>query len=655
MNLHSNQIQFSAPEPAKAQFAQRENQTAQAIKDMGEVVFRGLEAKAQTDDEIFSSQMTTIGNTGLQTIEDAKERNANYDQFGREAIQSFVSQINSAPEDVRERFLRRNPTAIEDYTLKVEAAVALKTSRQLYNRLTNEIPRLASDVVLAPADQQESKLKTNIALLQNPNLTMEQVDNLTYELHKQVDRGLIASAIAQKDWPTALARLDNDDISFTLSPAERIHYKTNIESAMREEQKAIAEAKKKELEGKTDENEFLEKVILETFNTLVTDGRLEDAKKLQEDFVSGTPFNLITGGTVNSSPFSRTQKLEISGKMNTAYNKNPSLSYFNAGVQEQYFDTIRPTLNENGDSVNEKVDFVTYSMAKDIYDSPAKFDALTKEQQQVIHKIVDGYTSMVTESLYPVDYFVQVPILQAKDATTSKLVAKPIGNLTNLFREQIAKRADLSGVGFEYETQDGRKMTVLPSTNKLPGPQMVEGTFYNATKVFNDRRVLGVEIKNGTRAASVLYLALGLAMNSDTVTSSLSNAGAPMATANMLSDSLVRTLNDLWQSGKFDSEEVSEATVKQDLADMLFRINGRVRKQSDVEKITQDGIVDTVLLGIKNPLEMEVIKFKNIEDFYPIHATEEYLTSSRRPTTTEAEEDERQNVVKRFRKAMTGE
>lgn len=656
MNLHSNQIQFSATRPTHVQFAHEENRTAEAVQALTDVVVRGLEAKAQTDDEIFTSQMNTLKTRGLKEIEDAKELNANYDDIAAKVTEDFQAAIDNAPSDVRARFLSRNPTAVEDFSLSASAAAALKTKNQLYNRYQNEIPRLASEVVLADEDKQEQLFNTNLSILQNPNLDVTQVDNLTHEFRQQVERGMVASAIAQKDWETAATILMNDDQATTISPAEKMHLLQNIQSSAEAERKAKLEEEKKKLEGKDKESEALEAAMLETFAKLVTDGRLEDAKKFQSQFVNGEPLYSTSGAYLGtSSGFSRNAKLEIAGKMDTLYNKNPSNVYFNSAVQQEYIDTVRPALNDDGKVVNEKVDFVTYSMAKELYDSPAKFDALTTEQRATIHKIVNGYASMVTESLYPVDYFVQVPALQEREYGDSRKVVRPIGGLTKLFQEQIAKRGVLSQVGYEYEDDEGRKMTIVPTKTSIDNPQVIEGSFHNATKVFNDRGVIGAKIKDGTRAASVLYTALGLAMNSDSVTKSLTYAGAPHATADMLSSAMVMHLSDLWRNGKFDSEDISEQTVKEDLNSILFKINGRQKQPTDVEKIVQDGIIDVVLLGVTNPVEMQVLEFKNLDSYYPEHYTNKYLTASARPTSDKEEETQRNEVVERFRKRMLGE
>lgn len=648
MNLHSNQIQFAGAEPVKVSYEHRSSHTADAVSALTDVVVKGLEAKAQVDDEIFASKMNTAMESGLKYIQDAKELNANYDQYGEVVMRDFTSMLESAPENVRNRFLRRNPTAVEDFGLRVDAAVSLKTKEQIYGRLSNEIPRLASDIVLAPAEEQEGKLRTAMSILQNPNLDIKQVDVLTNELQKQVDRGLIASAIGQKDWNTALTLIDNESVTRTVTPAERMHFKHNIEMGMKAEQEAEAKAEKEKLEGKDEASKKLESIIMETFNTLVAEDRLEDAKKFQAEFVSGDPLYSSTGAYLgDSSAFSKTQKMEISRQMNTSFNGSPSLDYFNASVQREYFDATRPILDDSGNPTNSKVDFIAYADAKAIYDSPAKFGALNESQQNTITKIVTGYTDMVTESLYPIDKFSQVQILRQRDYGDNRMTIKPLGNLTPMFMEQIAKRADLSGVSYSYTNEDGDKVVIKPRSKKLPSPERVEGNFYTATKEFNDRNILGIDIKPGTRSASVLYLAMGLAMNSHSVESSLTSAGAPQATANMLSDALIMHLGDLYRNAVFDSEDVTFETVQQDLDSLLYRINGRNRLPSDIEKVVQNGIKDIVLMGVKNPLEMEVIKFKNLEQAYPDRAIGSYLYAGQ--PRGEKQTKERDSAVKKFK------
>lgn len=637
MNLHSNQIQFSATRPIHVQFDQEQNTVAQAAQALTDVVVRGMEAKAQVDDELLSSRLKTAEQAGLDLIENAKETDADYSVYANQAIQGFVSELDSAPEDVRTRFLRRNPTAVEDYTLRVDASVALKTGNQIYNQLDKEVNRLASTVLNAPESQRASLFNSGLAILNNPALSSIQLDNLTYKYRNQVEEGLLNSAILTEDYDTAFKMIDDVEQTSTLSAVERLKYKQDINNTIAKKQEAELKAKeeaiekenkrkeaeiarlekayeladkertrKEQLEEKAkakaekeakERKETLSAYITETYADLRRKGDLQGAETFRENVLYGRPVIGDNGqefGSISMLSAEDVASIESKFKQIQSFTEDPTMR---AQAIVRAKSALRPLLTEDIDGVKydkaKMNDSIFYDLMSIKSDRETWNNLLSDEYRTEIERLINGYAAITAESLLPFDLFPSTAIIQDPK---SFYKGAPLGDIGEIIRRQEQRLAGTLG----------------GSANVKAAAQRLDIATDKYNEDFED------EIKPGTRGQALLFSVIGLAStDSSGVSASLKRAGAIKGTNESLSEAFIIHKEALRRIGALDSTDFTEDDVVNDIAILIDLVNNNVKtKITDENRFTIKAISQTTMMGINNPQDIDASDF-NLDEYYP--------------------------------------
>lgn len=609
MNLHSNQIQFSAARPTKVQFVEKTNETAGAVKALSELVVSGITAKAEVDDQLLSSRLKTAEQAGLDLIEKAKEIDADYEEYGNRAINGFVSELNSAPEDVKERFLRRNPTAVEDYTLRVGASVALKTGNQIFSRLKLEIPRLSSTVLNAPKEKQQQELRTAMSILQNPNLSVEQVDALTYTLRQQVDAGLVETAILHEDWDTALKLLDNEDTTYTLSAPQRLQYKKEILSEIERARKELEQEAEKPADdlskAKKAQEEYIENTVKETYAQLLRADRAEDAELFRQDVMKGNDIHTLDGSVIGSTAaLSSVKMIELGADLKAIRKKWETSDEATALARASYRDAVRPLLNNDGDFIPTRMNDAIYYDLQGIYNNKDMFNnMLTETQQEQLLNFKIGYLESQTEDLFPTNKYPEGEIKlfdEQKYATTH-----PLGNISQAI-------AVYSG---SWVPEDVSRSVYLQDTGV--------GNLYALTETYNKRHK-DSKIEPGTRAQALLFATVGLGGVAATgVRQSLYSAGAKNADRQDLMEAFIMRKEQLDRAGMLESTRFSVDDIIEDIKAMLAYINGFPTTYTKSQDMTHLGVAQLTMNALKNPKKFKMTGF-NLDKYYSDEYTNKY-------------------------------
>lgn len=613
MNLHSNQIQFSAARPTKVQFVEKTNETAGAVKALSELVVSGIAAKAEVDDQLLSSRLKTAEQAGLDLIEKAKEIDADYEEYGNRAINGFVSELNSAPEDVKERFLRRNPTAVEDYTLRVGASVALKTGNQIFSRLKLEIPRLSSTVLNAPKEKQQQELRTAMSILQNPNLSVEQVDALTYTLRQQVDAGLVETAILHEDWDTALKLLDNEDTTYTLSAPQRLQYKKEIlleierarKKAEQEAEEPAESASSDLSKAKKEQEEYIVNTVKETYAQMLVANRAEDAEMFRQDVMKGNDIHALDGSVIGSTAvLSSVKMIDLGADLKTIRKKWETSDEATALARASYRDAVRPLLNNDGDFIPTRMNDSIYYDLQGIYNNKDMFNnMLTETQQEQLLNFKIGYLESQTEDLFPTNKYPagEIKLLdEQKYATTH-----PLGNISQAI-------AVYSG---EWVPEDVSRSIYLQDTGV--------GNLYALTETYNKRHK-DSKIEPGTRAQALLFATVGLGGAAATgVRQSLYSAGAKNADRQDLMEAFIMRKEQLDRAGMLESTRFSVDDIIEDIKAMLAYINGFPTTYTKSQDMTHLGVAQLTMNALKNPKKFKTTGF-NLDKYYSDEYTNKY-------------------------------
>lgn len=632
MNLHNNQIQFSAPKPTHVQFAHRTNETAGAAKALTEVVYRGLEAKAEVDDQLLASRLKTAEQAGLDLIEKAKEKTADYTVYGQQALQAFAYELDAAPADVKERFLRRNPTAVEDYELAVNAAVALKTGNQIYNQLDKEVNRLASTVLNAPAEQRDSLFNAGLSILNNPALSSIQLDNLTYKYSNQVEEGILNTAILTEDYDTAFKMLDDVNVTSTLSTVERLKYKQDINNTIAKKQEAELKAKEEAIEKENkrkeaeiaaiekayeradkertrkeqqeekakaaaekeakERKETLSAYITETYADLRRKGDFQGAEAFRESIRYGREIEGL--GSISMLSAEDVAGLESKFKQIQSMTEDPTAR---ALASTQVKSVMRPLLTEDIDGVKydkkKMNDSIFYDLTTIKNDREMWNNLLSDTDREEAARLLDGYASVVAESLLPYETFPTTAI-----ATDPKSFYKfaPLGDIGEIIRRQEQRLVGSLG----------------GSANVKAAAQRLDLATDKYNEEFED------EIKPGTRGQALLFSTIGLASTDDSgVSASLKRAGAIKGDNESLSEAFVLHKESLRRIGALDSTDFTEEDVKNDIAILIDLINNNVPVTiTDENRTTITAISQTTMMGVNNPQDVDISDYR-LEDYYP--------------------------------------
>lgn len=249
MNLHSNQIQFSAPRPTHVQFAQETNTVAQAAQGLAQAAQKFVEHKAKVDDVELQQTLDSVSAEGLAEISRYNPEDNDYTVAKQKYFDRLNETISSASEDAQVRFARNNPMYMEKQEVVVNNAIFEKQQALDKVRISNLVPQLASNVTTGASDY-----NTELAKLQE---MLRGVDNVYAEeqLHnfnKQITVANINNLIMAGRYNDAKEIVNDPAKSPELSPGERVESNAKIQTLITEEDKRRKKAKD-ELKSDVDE------------------------------------------------------------------------------------------------------------------------------------------------------------------------------------------------------------------------------------------------------------------------------------------------------------------------------------------------------------------------------------------------------------------
>ena len=263
MNLHSNQIQFSAPRPTHVQFAHEENTIAQAAQGLARVAQEFVEHKAKVDDVELQQTLDAISAEGLSEISRYNPEDNDYTVVKQKYFDKLNAAISSAPQDAQVRFARNNPTYMEKQDVVVNNAIFEKQQALDKARISNLVPQLASNVTTGASDYNTELLKLQEMLRGVDNAYAEEQ---LYNFNKQISVANINNLILAGRYSDAQALINDPSKSPELSPDERVSSIAKIQTLISEEQRR-RDAAKKELESDVDD-QFKKDLIQEGLATL---------------------------------------------------------------------------------------------------------------------------------------------------------------------------------------------------------------------------------------------------------------------------------------------------------------------------------------------------------------------------------------------------
>lgn len=648
--LHANQIAFQAGDTAKANIAAPKDYMSDALRGLADVADSAAEHMVALEDNLLDQSIRSQLKATKKMIDDAKSLDADYSELRNQAIGEFNSILNGAPEAARRRYLQRYPTVMRDTIMLIDAEIATKVGDQIYTRLNNEIPRMSSEIITSAPEMQEALYNESMALLNNPNLSIAQVENLTQQFRSQVDKGRVLTAISGGDWKTARLLLDNPEATASISAPERASMYNSLAAGMKREQEELAEKFKLEKEAKEgSQKAVLQRVVLDTYKTMIDAGRYADAEAFRSDVFSGRPI-LAGDGTVlgSTNMWGAEFQSELSGKMSSIAKNDPNMSTRKAVTQSEYFDIVRPALNKDG---NIDVAMVT----PEIYNNAERFRQnkytmnylLDENQRDQLTEMASAYPAAAVEAFAPVDAFGAVK-LSVREPRAKKFHegVSPIGNTVPVVDKYISGK--MSGLPLSIRS-------AYPVGEEAAAKQSVA----ESLQALKERGFMA-GVKDGTRAYAVYANLVGLASTDESsVQQSLINAGFGSVPIDVVMSAVLRTVGEL-QGARLADDNPTSADIQSDFNRVYELATGRQNNPDENTKKIQDGLFNFALAATLHPDDVSVRTYRNslkIEDkgekgglLYPDY--EFYNAFNALPAGDEKYQKERRESVTETRKKL---
>lgn len=595
--LHANQIAFQAGKTSKAKFAapQENNIIGDALLGFADLANRAAEEIVKVEDNLLTQRLRSQMASGLQEIDDAKSLDADYSEVRNKVIGEFNNIIDGASEPAKRRLLQQYPTIREDMILAADAKVATKTGNQIFERLKNEIPRMSSEITTAPVDMQKQLYDSSMALLNNPNLSISQVEQLTSMFRGQVDNGLVLSAMAQNDWTTARQLLDNPEVTASLSAPDRMRYLLEIERGMKEEQKLMAEMETKKDSG---QKERLQSEILQTYyNLLNVQKDPQSAELFRQQVFDGTPI-LDKQGNVMGSTAGWPAELVIglTDKMEKIAKADPQLAYKKKIAQSEFNDITRPLLDKNGNIDIAKLTPDVYANMKKMKDDRYAFNYLLTDTMQTALNEIDNYPAAVRESYIPTDQFAMVPVVRSDNpgGYIENIHVSPIGNTAELMQKYI----DTYGAG-----------TMTPS-GMLEQDKQTKTSVASALAEVRKRGFL-TNVQDGTRAGALAALLIGVvSTDNQSAQKSLENQGIINVSTDNVISAVLQTIGEL-QNARLANDDASGEAFQEDYNRVYQLSVGYPNRPTEEQKKIQNGVMAFALSATLYPKSVDTYKYKN--------------------------------------------
>lgn len=643
--LHENQIAFQAGDTAKANIAAPKDYMTDALHGLADVADAAAEHMVAVEDNLLDQSIRSQLKATEQAIDDAKSLDADYSELRERAIGEFNSILNGASDAAKARYLKRYPTVMRDTIMLIDAKIATKVGNQIYTRLSNEVPRLSSEIITSPVEQQEALYNDAMILLNNPNLTLEQVESLTSKFRSQVDNGRVQIALASRDWNTARLLLDNPETTASISAPERAAFYSAMKSGIEKEQKEIADKLKLEKEAKDGNKKAqLTSVVLDTYKTMIDSGRYADAEAFRSDVFSGRPIITPDGYVLGSTNgWGAEFQSELSSKMASIAKNDPNMASQKAVVQTKYNDIIRPALNSEGKidvaSVDQKMYARLSDMAQNKYEYNYMLDDKTREQ---IAEMIAKYPDAAMEAFAPIDMFSKVPVTTTRPGTRRSYEGvSPIGNtmpiVNQYINDTVLSKSTPTWAGAEAANA---KRSVRESLAVLKSRGFMSG------------------VEEGTRAYGIYAMLVGMSATDQSVTKSFDNVGIKNVPSTVVMSAVLRTVGELQAAGLADDTPTLE-NLQSDFNRVYELAVGYQNRPDEDTKKLQDSLFNFAMSATIYPKDVSVTDYRNAtretdldkkgQVLYPDY--EFYNAFNALP---EYSKDERQKTVRKIRDELSG-
>ena len=537
--LHPNQIDWNAQAPVNINVDKQKNYIAPEMENLAKTMDSVAKQKAQFEDARLTATVQTTMAQSLKEIDEARSNKADYNFLGEKSLSNWQAALNKYSPDAVARFQARNPTGLENFRLDITKKILDKTHNQILDSITNDIPRLSSEVALGNMSREDAVKTLQIAA--GTALRPEEVNNKIYDLQAEVDNYNVGMAVAKGDYTKARSYLTNVDKSSTIPASKRVAWLTQISNA--EEQRL--KEKKEALEKGTDPRTL---AISEAYSQLVQAGNNDGAANFLTELKQGRVIDSFNkDGTphyMDLSDYPTYKVLDLAKGLETRY-KDQSPTYYME--QAKFTSDVTDRIEMAG--ADDKYTFSDINNLRQIAADPRFKELPEKTRNKIVDK-VNNFDKATVDVLYPTaGYGAQ---------SVNRYRANPLGGMNPFYRQ------NKSPIGVLQE------LNPLQGYNKENVGEVRQAMVNNLAMLKSSVAKGGSEPSRNSRAEYVMYATNSLL---SLTPEQRAAAGIPYASNQKIIQSMNRTLGGMQDNGNYQSTS-DRTTASEDTKSLINMING---------------------------------------------------------------------------------
>ena len=548
--LHKNQIQWAAPEP----------QTVSLDKPDYTPLANALNRLADTSDRISKSEQQYLNNKLIKDLEDVNTRtkeafenedslNGNYTQVAENAIKEWQDTFNSMDDATKNRFLRDNPHAAEEFEISVKLQANEKRTKQIYNRSKLDIAQMSSSIVNAPIEMQDELLKQKRREIQDLNLPIAMTDDLLFSLQSEVDDYQIANFIANGYYDAAKDALKNG--LPTKGAAERANLWQQLQNKIKADSYEKAQQEKILEEAKEQGKDADSKAILRLHQNLLMLNNMEAADKIRLDYYYGRDIEIPdeNGRIINVIHSSDTDPVlrdKLFNTMLTSAKRSPFSDEYRAQYLADFNRLASGLMKSDGSLDLESDEYVSpeqYDLALKLRKKTPGWDALEKDQQVFIDNVLRAYGTEA--GLYMIDLNPKTEFKATSFTGLDYQKANPVLNYQALLNL--------------YNTPAGAITSALSGNTQLTGRESDTVSYY-ADEYEKEKFKGNYKISKGTRPDALATLFTLIATKNNPY--GMQDVGLGQVPRENFEGNMVRYMTQIKQNGLYDTDARYEDLVQ---------------------------------------------------------------------------------------------
>lgn len=512
--LHSNQVSWSAPEPAQVSLERRADYVSPAFEQLLDTVNNQvLPTIAQYQDEAAADAIKAETQAIESDIEKEQSVSADYEGTVDRAVQRIGNRLNALDQATRERFMRANPEVFNNARVYFGNIAYEKMGRELTTFVENKLPLWTSEAIMSGDPNKRQEVYKRIEQQLKP-FGQDVVDNMVFKANEIMDSANASNLLMANDFDGLEKFLANPKESVGINAAERsVWYsrmaakkaqiaeeeRTSAASAAKAEQDSRIEGVKTLYDKLDREGRYNEADAL--WDAVYQGNALPTGKWVMTTLPSGIDFPLPE--TIDLSDLTVDQRTDLIRDLTTIRDRNPDREYRNAEFSNQ----TTYALSEYNKFKDEKDSRQTIAInaLNNLIENRQLFATLERGTQEEVLKAVQMNMEARAEALSPTPFEPVTSYLYEAGIGTQVLDLSPLAVIRNAITgAPISNRARNI-----FQAVTGKNYTMLDEMT--PGSSYIYGGPSNfigetlATAVENYKNLFGEDIERDSLAEYALY------------------------------------------------------------------------------------------------------------------------------------------------------